>query len=129
MINEYKENQKKIKTISDNIDKLQEKKGKEIYNLKYKIYDEKIKVLQDERDKKIDKLEDEFEKIENKKKEEIENLSIHINKVKRIIEFIEINKKEIRNLNFKAYSYYGFPKEKNYLKPLDIIYNDEFIYV
>jgi len=126
MIKEYKNNQKEIKKINDNLGKSREKNKKEIYKIRYDIYDKKITALQDERNKKINKLNDEFKKIEIKEKEKIEKLSVHISKVKRILEFIRINKKGVRELDFKAYSYYGYPREKHYLKPIDTIADDKF---
>lgn len=126
LIKQYKENEKEIEKIYNSFDKLEKKNKDETYNLKYEIYDKKIRALQEERDKKITKLNEQFREIGNKKKEEIEKLSVHINKVKRILEFMRINKEGVRDLNFKAYSYYGYPREKNYLKPIDTISDDEF---
>lgn len=126
MIQQFKENQRKIKTISNNLDKLEEKNKKEIYKIKYTIYDKKLRELIEERNKKINTLKEDFYKVSEKQNKEIKNLYFHINKVKRILEFMKIKKEGVKNLDFKAYSYYGYPKEKNYLKPLAIILNDEF---
>ncbi len=125
LIQQYKENDREIEKINNNLDELREQNRKKTYNLQYKIYWDKIKELEKERDEKIEELNGDFEEKEKEKTKEKEEKEVVIFNVQRILKFLEINKK-IRNLNFKAYSYNGYPRDKNYLKPIDTIADDEF---
>ncbi len=126
MIKEFKQNKKEIEKINKNLDNLRDKNRKKGYKIKFNIYDKQIRKLTNERDNKISKLDKEFEKIEKQEMDKKDKLSIHINKVKRILEFIKINKEGVRKLDFKAYSHFSYQGKKNNLEPIDTIADDEF---
>ncbi|MFH1644057.1 MAG: hypothetical protein ABIA74_02685 [bacterium] len=127
LIKQYKENEQETKKINNSLDELRERNRKETYNLQYKIYWDKIKVLEEERDNKIKELDKQFkdkEKREEQKREELEGVIIN---VQRIINFLKIGKKEVivKNDYVKPYNRdYG---DKKYFKWLGYFYSDEFL--
>jgi len=121
LIKQYQGNQKGIEKINNSLDELRTKNEKETYNLQYEIYQDRIRALQDERDNKISELHKQFNEKANIKNQEREKLEGVIFKVRRIIEFLKIEKTD---LNFRAYSYNGYEREKNFLKPIDTISDD-----
>jgi len=128
LIKQYKENEQEIKKINNSLDELREKNRKETYNLQYKIYYDRIRALQDERDKKINELNKQLKEKENTKEQEREKLEGVIIKIQRIIKFLKTKKKDIviNENDVKYYDRYN-TKDKKPLEWLGYLYSDEFL--
>ncbi len=64
----------------------------ENHRLQYDVYREKIRALEDERDRLMQVFTDVFEKERDKKQKEIDDLYVVVNQVKRIIDFLQVDK-------------------------------------
>ena len=100
MIKKYKENLKGIKQIEDKIQIKNNTCDKEIRDIGLNCH-KQIRELQRERDNKIYEIELEQRKKINSHKQIISDLTMHVNKVERILEFIDIYKNKDKTTDFK----------------------------
>ena len=134
LIKQFKENEKQIKSIDKDRDKFKEQKDKEIYHLKYSVYEKQINKLGKERDKKIDVIQTTIDNKNKEIKQKIDELYEVIGKVKRIVGFLKINERykeqikegwdlEIKNDSVK---YYERDNGKHF-EWLDYLFDDDLM--
>jgi len=121
LVKQYKENEAKITEIQTERDNFTKARDQEIYELKYKIYWDKIRALEEERDSEIEKVQKVKEEHEATADGQIDELRKVITKVKRLIYFLKLHpSKEWKEEKISAY-------RDRHLERLGLLYQDEFL--
>jgi len=124
LVIEYLESEKQIRSISQERDDFRGKKEKEITDLKWEVYEPKIRALEEERDEKVSEINEESNARVRSLTEKIAELNETVEKVERVLSFLKPTRKSAEWLDFdestvKAYG--------DYCEKIGTFYRDDFL--
>lgn len=124
---EYLESEKRISSLSQARDDFREKKEKEITDLKWEVYQPKIRALEDERDERVAEIRKESESKQLESNEKIAELHKTIEKVERILSFLKPTAwKEKKNAEWLDFDE-STVKAYHYCEKIETFYKDEYL--
>lgn len=121
---QYIENEKQIRAIRDERDKIWKETHEEVQRLDYVVYARKIRALQDERDEKIQKLNKKKDEQIAEKDKQIDALHIVIANVDQILNFLRIKKKDLTIVDTDVHVY-----NDKHCESLGYIFDDDLLKV